>query len=395
MSDRRVVMGLLLALASGHALPAQESVPAMQARLARLKARGDSLRAEARAQEMAARDSNLTVVVRVGTATMRTTPAIERPATEALTTATAQVRQYMGLTADSLAGRLRFAVREEHFPYAWRWRLFGRSSAARKDAKPSGAVLSASLDILDYSGMSLDWPIDRTELSNGLVTAFERAAGAQLSAPLDGWLNHRVPMRSDSAAFWTDLYRSLATSNAAVNRRCIGGDRDACRLALAIDSLPKDRLGAWYDESDFSGLALTAGDPFNRGEIGRLLTTDEQEQCTRDARIDICRRMLALLPPNAFRIPVSDAGRGALFRIAIQQGGAGAYARVLASTAPTVGERLSAAAQLPADSMVGIWQAKVMAARPHSPLPNAAFFLASTACIVVCGTWAARGQPWK
>jgi hypothetical protein len=127
----------------------------------------------------------------------------------------------------------------------------------------------------------------------------------------------------------------------------------------------------------------------------RSISADEQDDCIERRATDVCRRMLARFPVEAFRIPMPDAARGALVRLAVQTGGAQAIARLIASNGHTVAAHLSVAAGVPADSLVGMWQRRVMAARPASPLPDVAFVLTCLGVIAVCLAWAARGTPWK
>jgi len=105
--------------------------------------------------------------------------------------------------------------------------------------------------------------------------------------------------------------------------------------------------------------------------------------------------MLALLPQDALSIPMPLTARASLAQLALELGGPGAISRLHKAAAATVASQLSAAAGVPIDSLIGRWQQRLMAARPHSPLPSTGFVLASMACIVVCGAWAARSEPWK
>ncbi len=396
MSDRVVLTAFALLVLAARALPAQDELRVLQARRAQLMARVDSLSLVVRAQENAARDSNLRIVVHDGAASMRTTVALEGVGRDALKAATRQARLVLADDTDSLATDLQLSVREYSADYKVNRRFLGLGgySLAATPATFAGAMLAVRFAAVDYSGTTLDWPVARADLTTGIVAAFERAASTRLPAALDGWLNHRVPLRADAAEFWTSLYRALATSSAAVTRRCVGGNLAACRLALAIDSMPTDRLTAWHDESDWQGLAVSAGDPLNRTALYQRMSIDEREQCTKLAKRDACLRMLSLIPPDALRIPVPEVGRAALFHMALERGGPGAFRRLSAGAAPSVAGMLGAAAGESADSLVSAWQRRVMAGRPHSPLPDTTFFLASTACIVVCGAWAARGRPW-
>jgi hypothetical protein len=243
--------------------------------------------------------------------------------------------------------------------------------------------------------VTLNYPVDRDELAASALSIIERAMANRVPAPLEPWLNHHVPLRATQAVLGADLYRTLTTADAAVVRRCAAGDRIACRLGFALDSVPSDPVTAWYDESDLPTLARYAGDHSQRAGMTLTLNRDEQDACTVRRHLETCRRMVALLPAGAFRIPMPGAARVSLTRLAFEMGGAGGIARLRASVATTVGGQLASVAGVPADTLLGRWMEQLIAARPSSPLPNATFVLASLACITVCLGWAMRGRPWN
>jgi hypothetical protein len=212
---------------------------------------------------------------------------------------------------------------------------------------------------------------------------------------LDAWLNHRVPLGAPPTDFDASVYRMLATDPAAVVRRCAAGDRAACRLGFALDSLPADRVAAWYDASDLPTLAANAGDHIQRAPMVQAVGRDGQAACTVDGNLDQCRRMLALLPVDAVRIPMPDAARESLMRLALSMGGPQAVTRLRAARDSTLSGQLAAAAGVPADVLLDRWVRRLIAARPSSPLPNATFALASLACIALSAGWAVRGKPWN
>jgi len=395
MSDRRLIVASLLVMACAVALPAQQDAAALAARRTLLKTRVDSLRAVVDAMEAASRDSVIGPEVRVGTLRVRTTALLHPAADEAVKQAVATARRVLGADADLLASRLQFTLREQRGSQRWSFFPTGATLGLRANDRITSVSLDAWLDGKAFPGFGISYPMDRAALSSDVLSVLERAAAAQLPAPIEPWLEGRMPLRPTTADFWPELYRSLATAGASSVRRCVAGERSLCRLALALDSLPGDRVAAWYSEADYPALARVSGDPTLRSRTFRSLSTDEQEDCTVRGQLDLCRRMLSQLPKESFFIPMPGVARASLARLALETGGLGAVERMRASDGASVGAQLSAAAGLPVDSLVGIWQQRVIAARPGSPLPNATFVLASMACIVVCGAWAARGQPWK
>ncbi len=389
MSDRRVLAALLLACSA--ALPAQQGIATMEARSVALRTRADSLSRQVKRMEAFSRDSGLVVDVREGSYRLRTTTTLAPVATVALRRAVQEARRVLGPEADTLGSRMRLALREQHGQIGLTV-LFPGATAMRQ--RISSASLDGLFDGGQLTGAGLDWPLDADDLASNLMMLIERSAAFRLPAPTATWLNHRLPMRDESPEFWPDLYRALTTSPVAVVRRCVAGDRLACRNAFVLDTMPTDRVAAWYDVSDYPGIAGTAGDGMQRNGMYLAMSVDERDDCTVRGQLDACRRIIALLPVEAFRIPMPDAGRASLARIALATGGVNAIGRLRASGGSTVAQQLTAAANVPADSVIALWQARLIASRPSSPLPGPSFVLASLACIAACIAWSARGKPW-
>ena len=394
MSELRLLAAACLTLACAGALPAQQDTALLSRRNA-LRTRVDSLQKALGALEASARDSGLTAEVRAGPLRLRTTAKLQPVATAAFTQAVTEARRVLGSDADSVASHLRLTLRERRSKYHYSWLpLVGRVRVDTTE-RIVGASLEAVLDGRDVQGVSLNYPVDLEELSASALSVMEQSAARRLPAPIEPWLDHRVPLRAARPELAADLFRTMATSDAAVVRRCAAGDRVACRLGFALDSVPSDPARAWYDESDLPTLARTAGDHLQRVGLTRALGRDEQDACTVQRQMEVCRRMVALLPASAFRTPMPGTARASLTRLAFDIGGVRGAERLRASAETTVGGQLAAVAGVPADSLLGRWVGQLLAARPSSPLPSATFVLASLACIGVCLGWAMRGRPWN
>lgn len=394
MSELRLFAAACLALAFASALPAQEDA-ALLARHDALRVRADSLYRRVTALETTARDVGLTAEAQVGPLRLRTTMALQTVATAASTQAVAEARRVLGSDVDSLARHLRLTLRENRSKNRYRWfPLVGRILVDTTE-RIVGASLEGELDGQQVPGVTLTYPVDRDELAESALSIVEGAVARRLPRPIERWLEHRLPLRAAQPELGPDLYRTLATSQAAVVRRCAAGDRNACRLAFALDSLPSNPVAGWYDTSDLPTLARTAGDHIQRAGMTLTLNREEQEACTVQRQTEICRRMLALLPADAFRIPMPGAARASLTRLAFELGGVRGIARMRASSDTTIGGQLAAVAGVPAATVLARWMEQLIAARPSSPLPSATFVLASLACIAVCLGWAMRGRPWN
>lgn len=394
MSELRLLAAVCLALAGAGALPAQQG-DAWLTRRDALRARIDSLAPLVKALEASERDAGLTAEIQAGPLRVRTTVALQPVATAASTQAVVEARRVLGADADSLAGHLRVTLRENRSKARYRWiPIIGRVLVDTTE-RIVGASLEGVLDGRQVPGVTLPYPVDHDELSASVLSIMERASASRLPVPIEPWLDHRVPLRASPPEFGPDLFRTLATSEAAIVRRCAAGDRDACRLGFALDSVPSNPVTAWYDDSDLPTLARSAGGHIQRVGLTRTFGRDEQEMCTVKRHLDTCRRMVALLPAGALRIPMPGAARASLTRLAFEMGGARGIERLRASAASTVGGQLAAVAGVPTDALLGRWMERMIAARPSSPLPNVTFVLASLACIAVCLGWAMRGRPWN
>ena len=407
MSDRRTRCAWLATFAAfalggvpalgAQALGAQARQDSLAASAATLSRRVDSLRIELREQEAAELDAGLLPQRRVAGLRMRTTASTQKTAEQAVDAAVARARQVLGEDADTVVSALQLTLQERTVEARKRQAWFNLRSAGPLETvkRVTGADLEVSVEGTSQPGFSFRWPLDGDELQANILMLIERTAGRRAPDPLASWLNDQLPLRAQPDAFWTNLYRALATDDASTVRRCTAGDLAACRLALAVDSLPTDRVAAWYDESDLPKLVSAASNGFVRGHLERAFSPEEREDCSVNRHIEMCRRMLAAISPDAFGIPMPLPARSSLAQLAMEAGGPGSLSRMRGASAASVTTQLAAAAQMPVDTLIGRWQQRLMASRPRSPLPGAGFVLASMACIVVCGAWAARSAPWK
>jgi len=395
MSEHCLLCTALLLALGASPLGAQADAAALQSRRAELTARAESLRVVVGRLRAAEQDSGLAVDAHAGPLHMRTTEGLAPIANEALAQALKAAANVLGPDAANIPRRMSLTLRENRSLVQWRFIIpLGGWREVETKERMTSASLSASLDGRELPGVTLYAPVTKDELADGVLAALEQASASTLPPVLSAWTGTRLPLRELAPDDWQNAYRAMATADAAVVRRCVAGDRGACRLAFALDSMPANRLAAWYDESDLPGVARSAGDPMQRSTLMGAVSTEERDECTERHNVDLCRRMLAYLPADAYRIPLAMYHRGTLVGFALRVGGAQALPR-LAAASGTIAERLSAAAGVPSDSLVALWQRQVMAARPTSPLPGAVFVLASLACIAVCVTLAARGQPWR
>jgi hypothetical protein len=152
---------------------------------------------------------------------------------------------------------------------------------------------------------------------------------------------------------WDAVYRALALSAAMPARACLAGDAAACLEALVVDSAGA-KPEAWYPLRQLQALALARPDPTG-GRAQRACQGGDAAEC------------VGLLPWSRVPPPLPQYHRLALAQLALEQGGAGAFARLARQdTSATVAERLEAAAGVPLEQLAREWRARALAARPNA-----------------------------
>lgn len=215
-------------------------------------------------------------------------------------------------------------------------------------------------------------------------TAMLRSLSRSTDAALMGWLTAVLPHDTADQAEWPRARVELLSSRAAVARRCYAGNVPACRLAFGV-ATTADPAADLFDAADRRSLVEGSG----RRYRGRL-TDVAVESCLRGADT----ACLSLLRNAVLPQPISNVQRRNLVQLALTLGGTNAMERLL-MTEGSVERRLSAAAGIPADSLLAIWSSRV---RNTMQAPdNMSFSIAGAALgwILVCGSLAARSSRWR
>jgi hypothetical protein len=197
-------------------------------------------------------------------------------------------------------------------------------------------------------------PARADELEDFLVNVASVTARSLVSDSIARW-NRDVPGRLTNESGWRDVSIWLSSAQSDAARRCLAGRVDSCASALELDPVP-DRLAAWYAPGDYPALVE------HWTGWGRVdsLTRAEAMRCARTGDAGLCAKVVTavtigdLLPALA---------RRTLFSLALETGGPSALERLAASHGSTR-TQLAAAAGVPADSLLALWQARVMASRP-------------------------------
>jgi hypothetical protein len=179
-------------------------------------------------------------------------------------------------------------------------------------------------------------------------------------ADLHAWLGGRILHATAPERQRAAIYVELVTTAAAAARRCFAGTPGGCRDALDLsgDTEPWRR---WYNPAD---RARVIGESFAY-YFGRGRTQVQFTACTAGADDSACVELFRAIPAGAMPKPVSVDVRRAVLLRALEIGGRDAFGRLARARGRSMEERLAIAAGIPADSLLALWRAEILAARPR------------------------------
>lgn len=205
---------------------------------------------------------------------------------------------------------------------------------------------------------------------------------------LQYWLRATIDVRPWTAAHWEGLYTEFVTAPWTSVRACHLGDLAACQRALGLSPAPR-YLEVWYADADLEAVLRAGG-----GAWARRLSPGDAQACLERHDSRMCRAALSAVPDQYLTAPLSGAARVALVALALEWGGAGAYERLRAAPGP-MQDRLTAAARVPIDSLVGTWRARLLAHRPASVTLRPAGAWTAFLWVVVLGVLGLRSSRWR
>ena len=190
-----------------------------------------------------------------------------------------------------------------------------------------------------------------------IVHRLEGAAATDLDEATQRFFGYQVvPLQPYSSREWRWVYVELATSPWHLARACYLGDLGRCAEAFDLPAAD-DPPTAWYDAAERRGLIT---------EYSSWTWKDRRrDQCVQAGSDEVCVELLRSLEEGALDPPLSLRARRSLTVTALELGGEGAYGRLLdpAGSAPL--QRLTAAAAVPFDSLLSVWHARMLTARPR------------------------------
>lgn len=151
-----------------------------------------------------------------------------------------------------------------------------------------------------------------------------------------------------------EIARRLATSWASVGRHCATGALDACAATLAPFD-PTLGVSRYFDVTDYRAAVVSSRLP----PLTDSLFADQRRQCLRDGSDSACA---ALVHRVDLVDPFNPFVRGSLLTHALDRGGDGAVARILARRDAPPLDLLAEAAGLTVDSLLASWHRDTFAA---------------------------------
>jgi hypothetical protein len=200
------------------------------------------------------------------------------------------------------------------------------------------------------------------------------------------WAPGNVQPPTDPA----QVYRQLASAPSVTARACFDGDPEACWVALGAD-LQDDAypLTRWYGPEE------------RRALVGRMFSwrrdaDDERRACLDQGPVDTCDAYLKALDISPdFLAPLTGPARKALLWIALQEGGAGAWDRLLARGDASPGDALRYASGMDERALAAAWRGWVLEHRPASQAGLDPLLLVAVLWIVAFGALAMRSTRWR
>jgi len=202
-----------------------------------------------------------------------------------------------------------------------------------------------------------------------------------------GTINHDLRRENARVSSWVKgnpiqtpdmerTYRRVATTHSRITRACLLGDTYACRSAMGLtfSPLPRrfgtaadaerwesqltDQMTEWYTPDERR--ALVAGVRQQPGRQDAATWGD----CVEDRVISACDRLLSAGFSDVS--PLGGAVRETLVAYAIEQGGGGAWGRLIEDPEMEPVTALEYASAMPIDDLVAGWRDLLIANRPET-----------------------------
>jgi hypothetical protein len=209
-------------------------------------------------------------------------------------------------------------------------------------------------------------PPDTPRFEHLFAEWFRERAGQRMPEALQRWARRDVPIRLAEETVNRTTYRRLAGGQSPIGRACVNGALVSCRHALAI-APGNDTLGVWFTAPERRAYVVRTTSAYSTSRSSDPYAPMRRRRCVEESIDADCRAMIATAPATA---PTTSEVRGQLIRFALLTGGPEAFSRMVSSSSGDIGVLLERTAGQPLDTLIATWRARVIDARPESPVPN-------------------------
>ena len=202
----------------------------------------------------------------------------------------------------------------------------------------------------------------------------------------EAWGNFPIAPPSDL----DNMYRRMVVTPSTAVRGCVEGDADQCLVALGLrdDGYPIDD---WYDAGERRLLV--------RREIGRLDREGAGGKTCVEGSLEACDTALRDYSDRyqdaRWASPVAEDVRASMLWYALQQGGTGAWGRLLDHADDDPLSALQAASGLDGPVLARGWRAWLLASRPADHAGLGSLTLGALFWFLLLITFAARSTRWR
>lgn len=225
------------------------------------------------------------------------------------------------------------------------------------------------------------------ELSRKLV----QAVGTMFAEPLDEaferW-TRVIPTERDVHPMHRATYIEMVTASSPVIHECYLGDMRACREALFPEA-SDDPATRWYVPDERRRVVSE----INKDYLPDLASV--QASCTEDGSDGSCITFLRSMPSGTLGTPFSGPAIHGLIRVALEVGGDGAFGRFVDTDSLSAESRVLRTVGVPIDSLLGIWHARVLAARPEPTIASPLALWGALTWFVLFAGMALRSTRWR
>jgi len=227
------------------------------------------------------------------------------------------------------------------------------------------------------------------DIANRLVWEASQLLSARLDPPLYNWMGGAVVPDQHLDRMLRATYIDLLSAPSRAARRCFLGALDGCRDAFDLPPTAES-FRRWYGPAERRLIVqetITSEDMRTIAELyGDCVTRGDDSACV---------RLLQRTPESAIPAPLGRPARTGLVQVALELGGPGAFHRLTAAAGRPVDAQVAAAAGMPLDSLLAVWRARVLAARPKPVTLEAKGAWVALIWGAVFGLLSLRSTRWR